>query len=280
MKSMTIKIRPGFLKLLFVSLIFIYSCDREAGVDDLEIQQEVLEQTKSTSSVSSGKGNETIVLKGGIESPNNAGNCYPKRTQPEVIMSGINETSYKMKFQIKFDRYFDFDRGGKLGYGMFTGDGPGGCRGDDAKNNKGGSFRVMWRGLGEGPNPNKCVVDNDKLITGEFFPYIYHKNMTDRCGEDFGKKYSIVRNKWYTIVMEFKSNTGSNANGVAKLSIGPSGSNNFTVVLDKRNMVWSTNPSKNFVNVIKHNFFRGGAGASWASHVDGRIYIRNVQLGI
>lgn len=168
---------------------------------------------------------------------------------------------YTLEFRIRFHSEFDWSRGGKCGWGFQMGNGVTGCRSDDARNNQGGSMRLMW-------------YTNDDGRT-YFQPYIYHRGMTTRCGDTFGKSYpsgsgSLQRGSWYDVKMYYKANTGSNYNGIARLWI------NGTEVLNQTNIRWADNSNRT-VRGLYYSVFRGGSESYWGSPSVGYIYFDNLK---
>lgn len=278
MKNLFLNKSTFGMKVLLIGLTFsIVSCEQNAIEESEKFNDTAFSQSENTE-VNEGFGNETITLKKGIR-PKSGGKCRPAKGITETPIKDLNASSYKLKFELKFDKNFDFDRGGKVGYGLKIGDGITGCKADDSRADKGGSFRVMWRGLGDkNIDISKCEIDNDITTKGELYPYIYHRDMTDRCGENFDKAFAISRNKWYAVELEFKANTSAKADGKAILKIGESGKAMTTVL--NRNINWSNDSKKRNASSVIYHLFRGGSDSNWASHEDGKIEIRNVELGI
>lgn len=162
---------------------------------------------------------------------------------------------YRLKFNVKFEDGFDFSRGGKIGFGFFIGDGvTGGNNTQATQQNKGGSFRVMWR--------------TDNGGSPYFIPYVYYKDMNGQFGDDFdSNRYNnITDNKWYTIRLTVFVNSHENlADGYAKMQVSSDFGNTYTKVWEKNNMRWSGNSSSSNRKVKEINFhlFRGGANSSW-----------------
>ncbi len=172
-----------------------------------------------------------------------------------VVPSG---SEYELSFDIKFDSQFDWSRGGKAGLGFRIGDGYNGC--NPAWDGKGGSLRIMW------------YQNNQNRVY--FHPYVYFKDMPGTCGHNFAKSHpetgNLETDRWYTVYMYFKSNTGTSANGKAIIKI------NNQVMLDET-IRWTTDDTKSKVTGIYFHTFRGGSEAHWQSESDGYVYYRNLK---
>lgn len=273
--------------LLFAVLLLNYSCNKDAidevseeNFTEIEVEDESILSDDLLRRPSSGEGDKTHFLNAGANPKGSDGKCRPwggiTGSFAKRHIDGINRSSYNIRFEFKFHKYFDFDKGGKIGYGFNIGDGIAGCRGAKSKNDEGGSFRIMWRGVND-PKTGPCTVDKVKTTKANIIPYIYHRRMPKPCGDDFGKKFAIERDVWYTVVMKYKANTKNNANGIARVEIGKHGKRR-TVLLNRTNMVWSFSKSKRNVTGITYSLFRGGGDASWASHQKSSVQFRRVQL--
>ncbi|RYZ20957.1 MAG: hypothetical protein EOO16_14795 [Chitinophagaceae bacterium] len=167
-------------------------------------------------------------------------------------------SEYTVQFDMMFDANFDWSSGGKVGFGCLIGNGyTGGQPGWDGA---GGSARVMWyKGTG-----------------GRVYlkPYVYHKDQKGTYGDDFGKSYpstgSLVKGKWYRVMLYVRSNTGSNTNGAFKMTV-----DGVTVV--DMPIRWTTQDSKRLINNICLETFRGGAETYWQSATDGKVSYNNVS---
>ena len=178
-----------------------------------------------------------------------------------VAKSWIEEaTAYEVSYDIKFDKDFDFGRGGKVGFGLRVGDGNTGC--DKADDGNGGSARVMWY--------------TDKGIT-KFKPYMYYYDMKGNCGDSmvpnafYPKQGSIVKGKWYQIKIYVKSNNADQKDGRVKVTI------DGDLVLDQP-IRWTTNDAKRFINKLSNDTFRGGNSDDWKTDNTGYIYLDNLKL--
>ncbi|RYY83137.1 MAG: hypothetical protein EOO15_21875 [Chitinophagaceae bacterium] len=180
------------------------------------------------------------------------------------VLSRSNITpgsQYELSFDMQFGSNFDFSWGGKVGYGLFIGDGNTG--GDPGWDGNGGSVRLMW-------------YKNTSTSPVILKPYVYYKDQPGTYGNDFGKVYpaggaSIQKGVWYNVKMLVKSNTGSNTDGRVQIVI------NGTTVLDQA-IRWTTNDLKRLVNSLCFENFRGGAETYWQSSTNGDILFDNVKL--
>ncbi|SHG15382.1 hypothetical protein SAMN05444483_105152 [Salegentibacter echinorum] len=186
----------------------------------------------------------------------------------ECRLDVTDNPKYQLYFDVKFQDNFDFSRGGKLGFGFAIGDGVTGGRWEEAVNeNKGGSFRVMWRGDSAEPY---------------LFPYVYYKDMQGFNGNDFKhKKFNITDNRTYRVRLTIKTNTSaSKANGYAKMEVKQSGESNYTKVWETSSIRWSGNSSASKRNIKTFYFstFRGGKTNEWDGNNGSQsIYFDNLK---
>ena len=160
-------------------------------------------------------------------------------------------SEYSTTFKVKFHTDFEWCTGGKLGPGFFMGDmAAGGSGGSDGN---GGSARLVWH----------------KNSSGDayFQAYAYHKDQPGAYGSSYGRfpaTGSLNKNQWYTVTLYVKSNTGSNTNGLLKLTVD----GNLVV---NQAMRWTTNDAKRLVDRMEFATFRGGATADNMSSTDSYI---------
>lgn len=168
---------------------------------------------------------------------------------------------YRLTFDVMFPADFEWGRGGKVGFGLYVGDGNTGC--DRADDGNGGSARMMW-------------YTNDNGIT-KFKPYLYYKDMPGTCGDSFissaayPETGSIQKEKWYKISIYVKSNTGADKNGHVTYSV------DNKVILDE-SIRWTTNNAKRMINTLTFATFRGGSDQKWMVDQDTQILFDNLKL--
>lgn len=166
--------------------------------------------------------------------------------------------AYQLNFDMMFDSQFDWSAGGKVGFGLFVGEGNTGA--DPGWDGNGGSARLMWY----------------KGWDGRIYlkPYLYYKDQPDTYGNDFGKTYpatgNLQKGVWYNVKMYVKGNTGSNTDGRIQVVI------NGTTLIDQA-IRWTTNDAQRFVKNVSFENFRGGAETYWQSSTDGNIFFDNVS---
>jgi hypothetical protein len=187
----------------------------------------------------------------------------------ECRVNCTDSNQYQIYYDLKFDSGFSFSKGGKIGLGFAIGDGVTGGRNTEATiDNKGGSFRVMWRTTSSG--------------TAYLHPYVYYKDMTTQFGTDFqSSQYNIVANTTYRVRLTIKTNTGASTyNGYAKMEVKASSATNYTTVWEKSNIRWSGNSTSanRQIKTFYLSAFRGGSDSTWAgtSGTD-NIFIDNVN---
>lgn len=185
-------------------------------------------------------------------------------SQGNIVNIDISDgTEYEMSFKVQFGEGFDWSRGGKVGFGFHIGNGYTGC--NKADNGLGGTARLMWYH----PTGEK----NNKVTSGAHFrPYVYYKDMPDRCGNSFGRESKrLVTKTWYTVKIKVKSNTGSNTDGLVSYEVD--GENLLT-----QNIRWTTNDSYRKVRYMTFHTFRGGSQEYWQSTTDGHIYYKDLVV--
>lgn len=170
-------------------------------------------------------------------------------------------------YDIYFDDYFMFSKGGKLP-GLRGGPDPVGCSGGHKTDEfKCFSSRLMWR---------------DGAL-GEVYAYIptSQKNFCSTldvvCNSDFGTslgrgKYSFATGKWQTVWLYVALNTDGIANGVMTFYYNGVKAFEFTN-LEIRN----TDAIESIGGVYFSTFF-GGYDNTWASPKQQYSYFRNMQL--
>jgi hypothetical protein len=170
--------------------------------------------------------------------------------------------SYEVTFKLKFYNDFDFNKGGKLGFGFGFGDVSTG--GDSvAKEGNGGSVRMMWNRTNSGQHI--------------FKPYIYHYDMPATYGDNLGAAVfpasgTLVHNRWYTIKIRVKSNTNSSKNGEVKVKV------DGITILDRNDVRFAINTNKRWVSQLLFQTFRGGNDNTWHSQKDDHIYYDDIKV--
>lgn len=173
-----------------------------------------------------------------------------------VDLESSNE--YTLEYKVKFDNGFQWKSGGKIP-GLAGGAANTGC---NKATGNGWSFRVMWR--------NFYTVNNNLPYLE---PYVYYEGMPNDCGDNLNKqRYTIEHNKWYTIFLRVKMNTGSNSNGKIEMKV------NGTTVYSNNSFKWVTSNSGRHIDRLLWNIYRGGASDSYKASEDNYIRIDNVKI--
>lgn len=144
-----------------------------------------------------------------------------------------------MEYRIKFESDFDFKKGGKLpGFGGGTV--PTG--GKNARDGKGFSARSSWT----------------KASPGLFNVYSYYVDQpsSQSYGDNWNSNFTFKANKWYTVKMEVRMNTGSNKNGFVRAYV------DGKRVMTRNNIRLMT--SGNEIDEVSFSIFMGGNNASFA----------------
>jgi hypothetical protein len=173
----------------------------------------------------------------------------------------VDHTGYAVKFDVKFREDFDFGKGGKVGLGLGIGNVRTGLNRYTMDSNDGGSARLMW-------------YTSDGVT--KFKPYVYSKDFT--ASEAGGSEFPITQNQWYTVVIKVISNTVGQQNGQVYYGIKKRGAASFTPVLNRSDMVWSTQDYNRKITRLMFDTFRGGNTDDWKVYSDEYIYFDNLQL--
>lgn len=180
-----------------------------------------------------------------------------------VNIDVVDGTEYELSFKVKFGAGFDWSRGGKVGFGFHIGNGYTGC--NKADNGLGGTARLMWYNA-SGSKTNKVSTG------GHFRPYVYYKDMPDRCGDTFGKESKrLTTDRWYTVKIRVKSNTGTNQNGWVSYEVD--GETLLTQAIR-----WTTNDAYRKIRYVTFHTFRGGSAEYWESTSSGDIFYDDVVI--
>ncbi|TGV02742.1 polysaccharide lyase [Flavivirga rizhaonensis] len=167
--------------------------------------------------------------------------------------------AYTLKYRIKFPSNFEWGLGGKIP-GLSGGAAYSGCTGSQARSKGDGwTSRIMWTKPLDGSAPH-------------FYPYIYYSAMTGNCGNKFNKRYNIVKNKWYSVEMYVKMNTGTNSNGILRIKI------NGTTLINQTNMKWVTKNAGREIDGMMFGVYRGGNDSNWWVSKDTNILFDSFQL--
>jgi hypothetical protein len=168
---------------------------------------------------------------------------------------------YELSFKVKFDVNFKWSRGGKIGPGLVIGKGLSGCK---PVINDGASARFMWYGTGDNTKETNIVY---------FQPYLYFADQTSNCGTTFSKKsVNLQKNKWYTLYMRVKSNTGDNSDGAIVMKV------DGVELYSNTSFRWTkTTSSDRLVKKMSFNVFRGGSSENWISPTDDDVYFDDIK---
>lgn len=169
------------------------------------------------------------------------------------LAKGFNEIYFS--YDIKFDKDFDFVKGGKI-HGLAGGKRNSG--GNKPNGLDGWSSRVIW------------------FSQGKLGQYVYHPDQPSNYGEIF--KYTIngedvvaEKGKWYRIVNRVAMNTPKKRDGVVQAWVDDQ------LVLDIRNLRFRDTDSMNIDTFYFTTFF-GGDGEEWAAVKDEFIYFDNFRI--
>jgi hypothetical protein len=154
----------------------------------------------------------------------------------------------ELRYTVRFDRDFDFVKGGKLpglngGPESVTGGRP-------ATGANGFSARLMWRKEGRGEG------------------YIYHVNQPEKYGESFAfpKDFRFPKETLIHVRLAIMMNTVGKQDGHLRIWIAL-GDKAEQLLVERTNMLWRHVPDYG-VDSILFNTFHGGSDATWAPQRD------------
>lgn len=163
----------------------------------------------------------------------------PTKSGSQFLVPIPESEAYYLSFRVRFNRGFDFKKGGKLpglasGYGKYS-------NGKIPRDGKGWTARLMW------------------IEEGELVPYLYYVGMpkANRWGEFWKMQSYIKPNQWHTITQYIRLNKGGQRNGTYSIWI------DGKRVTHKTNMLWRYgNYGK--IDSFLFSTYHGGASAPWA----------------
>jgi len=157
-----------------------------------------------------------------------------------------------LSYYVKFEKGFDFCKGGKLpgltsGGGKFTG-------GNKPKHGEGWSARYMWRKNGEG------VI------------YLYYIDMPGKWGENIKLDgFHFIPGKWYNILQHIKLNTNSKANGSIEVWI------NGEKKLSRNNLKLRLG-DLGLIDSFYFSTFHGGNTRDWSPYVESKALFDDIII--
>ena len=180
----------------------------------------------------------------------------PAKTQWVVKLPEKYDELY-FSYDIKFDKTFDFVKGGKL-HGFAGGTHNSG--GTKPSGTDGFTSRVVW------------------LPEGRLGQYVYHPDQPDKYGQVFkytinGEDFVVERDCWYKIVNRVVMNRPKEHDGIVQAWI------DGNLVLDIRNLRFRDIDSLAIDSFYFTTFF-GGADASFAPAKDEYIYFDNFIIAV
>jgi hypothetical protein len=179
--------------------------------------------------------------------------------QRSGFVFGAKLDSAKVKtisYEVKFNKNFDFVRGGKL---------PGLCGGKKATGGvratgkSGFSARIMWR-------------KNGRVVS-----YVYHVNQKDKYGDNFqwkkstGDKIFFIPGQWHKIVFTVSMNDPKKQNGEII------GYFDGVVAYQNKGLVFRTTDNFGIDRLCFHTFF-GGDDITWAPKKEEKLFIKNLTI--
>jgi hypothetical protein len=181
---------------------------------------------------------------------------------------------YELTYKLKFGSNFKFSRGGKIGPGLVIGVGSSGCL---KKNGNpipapedGAGARFMWYSPDGDYNTESSNVF--------FQPYLYFVDQQPGdCGETFDKRsVKLIKDKWYTLYMKVKANTGTSSNGEITMKVD--GVTLFSDTSFRWTKTTSVSESRRKIREMSFNVFRGGSDNDWISTTDGDVFFDDIVI--
>ena len=148
---------------------------------------------------------------------------------------------YYLDYYVKFDKGFDFGKGGKLpgltsGGDKYTG-------GHPPHNGEGWSTRYMW-------------VNNGELII-----YFYFIDMAHKYGDIVKTEFTLVPGKWYRLTQRVKINKPNSKDGVLQVWV------DGNEVVNRENVRFRLG-NRGMIDSFYFSTFHGGASEDWAPEKD------------
>jgi hypothetical protein len=170
-----------------------------------------------------------------------------------------------ISYDIKFDKYFDWDLGGKLPglLGVEPGVSPSLPTGGKDAGNHGWSGRLMWLG----PTAYAHVLPR----TNEIASYMYYPEQDGDYGENIWWNTGFVAGEWQHIAQCHTMNTPDRADGVLRAWI------DGKLVVDRTDFVYREHDDVG-ISHLSWSIFRGGHTAEWAGDRTNTIDIDNLKI--
>ncbi len=157
-----------------------------------------------------------------------------------------------LSFDVKFDKDFQFRRGGKLhGVGPLKR-----ITGGNERLPAGWSARIMWRAEG------RCAT------------YLYDQDVSKKWGNDKRTDNPVFkRNQWQHIALQVQLNNAGKANGFSKIYV------DNQLIIDHQNVEFrGTEGEETFIQKFLFSTFHGGNTPDWAPADDQGNFISNYAL--
>jgi hypothetical protein len=169
-------------------------------------------------------------------------------------MTGMHDTLYQelyLRYYLKFEEGFDFNRGGKLPGLMGGGDSWGRSGGNQPDGTNGWTLRFMWRNKGN-------------LVIYAYVPKSSNgKWGSEKWGQDISCDYRAETGRWHCIEQYVNVGTPGKDDGVLKVWI------DGKVRLNINDMrFWNVENEYGPVGGICFSTFHGGNSSDWAPRVD------------
>eukprot|EP00794_Sanderia_malayensis_P009514 gene9514-10502_t len=158
--------------------------------------------------------------------------------------------AYVLEFDVKFEKGFDFSRGGKLP-GLCSSTCTTGCKNITAE---GWSSRFLWKG------GNHLTL------------YTYDQDRTARCGTVNYLGYDIVPGRWTRLKQEIRLNSPNAYDGTARVWI------DGAMVYERRNLRWRGDTQGGKVGLFAFTTFFGGSTRDWSPSKDCYTYFDNMRV--
>ncbi|MFW7379864.1 MAG: polysaccharide lyase [Oligoflexus sp.] len=149
----------------------------------------------------------------------------------------------------------------------------------------GGDYHWTWGGKLPGVGGGKTYFGGEAANAGDgfsarfmfggggrIFAYTYHKDMPGKYGDPMGivKLNAFQSNKWHSVRVYYKLNTGSNFDGVLRAWV------DGALVGEKTDVRYRTNASQ--IDLLHIPIFHGGQGPDYEPNKEQYIKISNIYL--
>ena len=195
-----------------------------------------------------------------VQTCSGKGRCLQARYHPNAEGSprlSFRETlpaarEYTLTYDLRFDKDFEWVRGGKLP-GLAPANSITGC---EAAQDNGWSVRLIWR------------------KDGSFMQYLYHQDKDESCGENvYAQNFTLQKDRWYKVALYVKVNSSASAkDGQVLLYV------DGNEVARRDNLRLRNTSTGGLIESFLFSSFYGGAEPKWAPSRTTYAYFDNFTV--